>query len=219
MIWVSVPEPCLDRFLHDLVARTPIRKAPFTKTMIVLCGCERDSLAPGALNGTGARVATLNPIPDSQEKLFIAEGHPATIRALRALLEKDKRKLIRLEPASKPLFFGGIHMGAPLLLPWIAAGMESLRSAGFTRAEAVQVSEMVGTRALRKYGKAGAKAWNRQTAAALVRALDRDVAAIRSGNPRLAEIYSQGIRLALAYFGHSDRNDVTFSAASVGSPP
>jgi hypothetical protein len=200
MIWVSVPEACLDRFLHDLAARTPLRKAPFTKAMVVLSNCERDSLAPSPLHGTGARVASLYPIPDTQEKIFVAEGHPATIRALRTLLERDKRKLIRLEPATKPLFLAGIHMGAPLLLPWIAAGMECLRASGFTRTEAVQVGEIIGNRALRKYGKAGAKAWNSQTAAALRRALEHDLAAIRSRNPRLAELYEQGIRVALAQF-------------------
>jgi hypothetical protein len=200
MIWVSVPESSLDRLLHDLVVRTPLRKAPFTKTMVVLCGCERDSLAASPLQGTGARIASLNPIPDSQEKLFVAEGHSQTIRVLRALLEQDKRKLIRLEPSTKPLFFGGIHMSAPLLLPWIAAGMECLRASGFTRAEAVQVSRILGNRTFRRYGKAGSKAWSSQTAAALRRVLDRDLASIHSRNPRLAEIYEQGIQAALTHF-------------------
>src|SRR4029077_16934729 len=112
-----------------------------------------------------------------------------------------KRKLIRLEPAAKPLFFGGVHLGAALLLPWIAAGMECLRAAGFTRAGAVKVGEILGFRTLRRYGKAGAKAWNRQTAAALRRALEQDLASIRSHDPRLAELYEQGIHVALAYFG------------------
>jgi hypothetical protein len=201
MIWVSVPESQLDRILHDLVARTPLRRAPFTKTMVVLCNCQRDSLAPSPLHGTGARVASLNPIPDAQEKIFVAEGNAETIRAVRTLLEQDKRKLIRLEPATKPLFFGGIHMGAPLLLPWIAAGMECLRAAGFTRAEAVLVGEILGNRALRKYGRAGAKAWNAQTASALRRALEHDLGSIRSRHPRLAELYEQGINVALAHFG------------------
>ncbi|HEY4359430.1 MAG TPA: hypothetical protein VGN17_00580 [Bryobacteraceae bacterium] len=198
MIWVSVPEASLDRVLRDLAVRTPIRKAPFTKTMVVLCGCERDSLAPDALKGTGARVATLNPVPDTQEKIFVAEGHAATVRALRALLEKEKRKLICLAPAGKSLYFAGIHMSAPLLLPWIAAGMECLRASGFTRAEAVQVGEILGSRAIKKYGKAGVKAWNRHIAAGLRRALDQDVAKIQDAC--LAERYEQGIRIALGVF-------------------
>ena len=62
------------------------------------------------------------------------------------------------------------------------------------------VGEFLGIRALRKYAKAGAKAWNRQTEAGLRRALDHDIPAIRSRDPRLAELYEQGIRLALAQF-------------------
>ena len=200
MIWVSVPEASLDRVLRDLVVRTPIRQAPFTKTMVVLCGCERDSMAPDLLKGTGARVATLNPVPDAQEKIFVAEGHAGTVRTLRGLLERDRRKLICLQPASKPLYFAGIHMSAPLLLPWIAAGVECLRASGFTRAEAVKVGEILGSRAIKKYGKAGVKAWNRQTEAALRHALEHDLVKIRCRDARLAEIYEQGIGIALAQF-------------------
>jgi hypothetical protein len=200
MIWISVPESSLDRILRDLVAQTPLRKAPFTKTMVVLYNCARDTLTPSPLHGTGARVASLNPVPDSQERIFVAEGHRETIRALRALLAQDKRKLIRLEPATKPLFFGGIHLSAALLLPWIAAGMECLRAAGFTRAEAAMVCELLGIRALRKYGKAGAKAWNRQIGDALRRALEHDLVSIRSSDPRLADLYERGIHVALSHF-------------------
>ena len=200
LILVAVPEARLERILREMVARTPIRKAPFSKNMVVLCGCVRDSLAHNPLHGTGARVASLNLIPDSREHIFVAEGHPDTVRCLRTLFAESRRKVIRLKPGTKPFFFAGIHASAPLLLPWIAIGMASLRAAGFSRSEAANVGEMLGIRALRKYSKAGAKAWNRQTEAGLRRALDDDIPAICSRDPRLAELYEQGIRLALAQF-------------------
>jgi hypothetical protein len=200
LILVAVPEAKLDRILRDMVARTPIRKAPFSKNMVVLCGCERDSLAPSPLHATGARVASLNLIPDSREQVFVAEGHPATVRHLRTLFAESRRKVIALEPGTKPLFFAGIYACSPLLLPWAALGMASLRSAGFSRSEAAMVGEMLGIRALRKYAKAGAKAWNRQIEAGLRRALDHDIPAIRSRDPRLAELYERGIRWALSHF-------------------
>jgi hypothetical protein len=200
LILVAVPEGKLDRTLQDMVARTPIRKAPYSRNMVVLCGCVRDSLAPGPLHGTGARVATLNLIPDSQEHIFVAEGHPDTVRHLRNLFAENQRKIIPLKPGTKPLFFAGIHAGAPLLLPWVALGMESLRAAGFSRLEAATVGEILGVRVLRKYAKAGAKAWNDRTAAGLRHALDNDIPVIRSQNQRLAELYEKGIRLALAQF-------------------
>ena len=184
LILVWAPEGRLDRILQEMVVRTPIRKAPFSKNMVVLCGCVRDSVAPSPLRGTGARVASLNLIPDSREQIFVA----------------SRRKIIELKPGTKPLFFAGLHAGASLLLPWVALGIASLRAAGFSRAEAVMVGEILGIRTIRRYSKAGAKSWNRQTEAGLRHALDHDIPAIRSRDPRLAELYEQGIRLALAQF-------------------
>src|ERR1700691_2589747 len=89
LILVAVPEAKLDRILRDMVARTPIRKEPFSKNMVVLCGCERDSRAPSPLHAPGARVASLNLIPDSREHVFVAEGHPATVRHLRILFAES----------------------------------------------------------------------------------------------------------------------------------
>src|SRR5580704_5306152 len=43
LILVWVPEARLDRVLSELVARTPVRKAPFSTNMLVLCDCVRDS--------------------------------------------------------------------------------------------------------------------------------------------------------------------------------
>ena len=200
VIFVWMAEQRLDRTLRELVARTPIRKAPYSANIVVLCECVRDSLTPSPLDSTGARVATLNPIPDSREQIFVAEGHPAAVRCLRALFAESDRKLIGLKPGTKPLFFAGIHAGAPLLLPWIAAGMTCLRAAGFSHSEAAAVSEILGVRVLRKYAKAGAKAWSRITEVELRHALQHGVPEIRRRDLRLADLYQQGIHLALSQF-------------------
>lgn len=200
LILVSAPEENLDRILREMAARIPIRKAPFTKNTVVLCGCTRDSLSPSALQGTGARVATVNPIPDTSEELFVGEGDTAAIRRMRTIFGENRRKLICLRAGTKPLYFAAIHAGAPLLLPWIATGMSSLRAAGFSRSEAATVGELLGTRALRRYAKGGAKSWSRRTESDLRRALDEGLEQIRARFPRLAERYEQGIRVALEEF-------------------
>jgi hypothetical protein len=200
LILVAAPEARLERILHEMAARTPLRTASFSRNMVVLCGCVRDSLAPNPLQGTGARVASLNVIPDTREHFFVAEGHPATLRCLRGLFAESQRKVITLKPGRKPLFFAGIHAGAPLLMPWIALGIGSLQAAGLSRSEAVRVGEILGVRALRKYAKGGAKAWSSETERGLRRALDHDMPAIRTHAPGLAELYEQGIRVALAQF-------------------
>jgi len=195
MVCFSVPDSSLDRALRDFAAQAAIRR-----TLIVLCESSRDSGAHGALKASNARVASLHPIPESGEAMFVAEGHPEAIRVLRCLLAEDGRKLIALKCGAKPLFFAGVHLASPLLLPWIAAAVESMRASGLTRAEAVAVGEHLGGRTLHSYAKAGARAWSRKTAANLRRALERDLEALRRHHPRLPELYEQGIRIALSRF-------------------
>ncbi|MBV8847538.1 MAG: hypothetical protein JO307_32405 [Bryobacterales bacterium] len=195
VVWFAMPETMLERALSEFATQTPIHK-----TMVVLCDCERQSSRPGMLSRTGARVASLNAVPEFNERLFIAEGHPDTLRAIRRLTELEDRKLIELQSGMKPLFFAGTRFAAPLLLPWIAAAVESLRLAGFTRAEAAAVGENIGIRTLYRYTKAGPRAWNRKTAASLRHGLEHDLETIRGRDRRLSEIYEQGIRIALAKF-------------------
>jgi hypothetical protein len=195
MVWFAAPETGLSRALHDFVAQTPIHK-----TMIVLCDTERDSNAASALTRKGARVASLNPIPESRERIFVAEGQPETVRAIRNLLEEEGRKLIELGEGAKPLYFAGVRFAAPLLLPWIAGAVEGLRAAGLSRAEAASVGEHIGIRTLRRYAKAGVRSWNSQTAARLRHALEHDLEAVRGRDSKLADLYEKGIRVALAKF-------------------
>jgi len=105
-----------------------------------------------------------------------------------------------LEPASKALYFSGVHLVSHLLLPWIAGSVESLRSAGFTRTLATQIAQALGTRTLRAYGKAGRKAWNRDAVLALRRRLERELEPLHATDPRLAALYAQGLEQALAFF-------------------
>lgn len=197
VILVAVAEARLDRVLRELVARTPIRCPAFPAPMVVLCECVRDSAAPGPLYGTGARVATLNLVPGTGERIFVAEGHPATVRYLRQMLTQAQRKLIVLKPGAKPLFFAGIRARAPLLLPWIEMGTECLRAAGFSRAEAVYVGEMLSAETVRKYGRSGVRNWSKELEMELRRALEGGAAPLHMSDARFTELYEYGIRIAL----------------------
>ena len=119
---------------------------------------------------------------------------------MRKLLARDRRKLIELRPATKPLYLAGVHLGSHLLLPWIAGAAESLRAAGFPRSEAVSAVEALGVRALRAYGKAGDKAWNRAAAERLHRAVAQDFETLRLTDTRLAALFSDGSDRMLRYF-------------------
>lgn len=195
VIWIFAPETALDGIAAELASAMSL-----TGKTAVLCDALRDSLRPSPLRTAGARVVTLNCLPESSERKFVGEGHPAALAELRKLLAVDRRKLIELRPATKPLYFAGAYLGSQLLMPWIAGAAESFRAAGFSRDEAVSVVEALGVRALRSYAKAGDKAWNRVTAERLHRAIARDLETLRFTDTRLAALFSDGNDRMLRYF-------------------
>ncbi len=195
LIWIAVPDAGLDRVSKDLAAATPL-----AGKVAVLCGSTQDSFWPSPLLAGGARVVTLNCVDESGERLFVAEGDPAAMRELRRVITAEKRKLIELRAASKALYFSGVHLATHLLLPWIAASVESLRDAGLSRTEATAVANALGARALRAYAKAGPKAWSPAAAERLRLSISRDLDTIRGVDPRLAGLYADGVQQALRYF-------------------
>lgn len=195
VIWIAVPDSGLDKVSKDLAAAVPL-----TGKIAVLCGSTRDSFWPSPLLAGGARVVTLNCVEESRERLFVAEGDPAAMKELRRVMGAEKRKLIELRAASKALYLAGVHLATHLLLPWIAASVESLRDAGLTRTEATRVANALGSRALRAYAKAGAKAWSPAAAGLLQLSVSRDLDTIRSVDARLAVLYEDGVEQALRYF-------------------
>jgi hypothetical protein len=194
LIWIAVPETSLDRVMHDLASHVPA-----DGKMVVLCGSNFDSLRPSPLRVAGAIVGSLNAM-DPDARTLVAEGHPDVVRLLRKIAALDKRKLIEIRPAAKCLYLAGVHLSAHLVLPWIAAALESFRAAGFSRAEAADAVVTLGGRAVRAYGKAGRKAWSAADASNLRSALERDLEPIRATDARLAALYSAGIAQALRYF-------------------
>src|SRR5579863_8161588 len=201
-IWILAPETALDFIAAELVSAVSLEG----KT-IVLCDALRDSLRPSPLRMTGARVVTLNCLPESSERKFVGEGDPAALAELRKLLAMDRRKLIELQPAAKPLYFAGAYLGSQLLMPWIAGAAESFRAAGFSRDEAVGTVEALGTRALRNYAKAGDKAWNRAAAERLHRAIARDLETLRFTDTRLVTLFADGSDRMLRYFAKPVRKE------------
>lgn len=195
LIWIYAPENLLDTLASQLAASQPL-----TGKTIVLCDMLRDSLWPSPLRTAGARVATLNCLPESLERKFVAEGHPQALAELRKLLARDRRRLIEIRPAAKPLYLAGVHLASHLLLPWIAGATESLRAAGFARSEAVSAVEALGERTLRAYGKAGDKAWKRAAAEQLQGAEAEDFETLRQTDTRLAALFSDGGERMLRYF-------------------
>ena len=195
LIWFAVPEPSIDSISAELAGAISL-----AGRTIVLCDAMRDSFWPSSLRTAGARVAALNCVPETGERVFVADGHPDALTELRKLLALERRKLIELRPAAKPLYLCGVHLSADLLLPLIAGAVESLRTAGFSRDEATRAVEAIGAKALRSYGKAGPKAWKRASAERLHRAITHEIDAIRLTDPRLAALCACGFQSAMSFF-------------------
>ncbi len=196
VIWISVPEEGLDHVLWDLIAQTPSHR-----TMVVFVDVVRDSRRLAALLRAGARVATLNAVDGSGERSFVAEGHPDTMRVLRALFTAEKKKLIELTSAAKPFYFAGMKLSSSLLLPLISASVESFRAAGFSQADALAVAGSLSVQAAYTYEKSGRKIWNKKLTSELRDALEHNIDPLKSSDPRLADAYAEGLRQALKYFG------------------
>jgi len=200
LIWLAVPEDVLGPVVAEMAAQLTLGGAQLENQMVVLCESTRDSRSLGPLCAAGARVASLNPVPETNERMFVAEGDRAVVAELRRRLAADHRKMIALEPGSKPFYLSGVYLCSHLLLPWIAGAVESLRVAGFSRAEATRLAESLGTRALRSYVKAGSKAWGPTAAVNLRAAVEHDLAAMSRSEPRLAELYASGAKGAIKFF-------------------
>jgi hypothetical protein len=198
LIWIFAPETTLDLVTAELAGEVQL-----AGKMIVLCEIVPDSLWPIHLRAAGAHVATLNCVPGSDERIFVAEGNPTVIQEVRKLLLRENRKLIELPPGSKTLYLSGVHASAHLLMPWIAGAVESFRAAGFSRREATHTVQSLGSRALRGYAKAGAKAWNRADADRLCRAIEADMETIRRTDHRLAALYTDSAERLLRSYSKS----------------
>lgn len=179
-IWIAVPDPAIDRIAAHLPRAVPV----------IIFQTPRASPA-FALDCA----ATLHAIPPGGRAL-VAEGDPRALRYLHRVAMADRCKLVKILPESKALFLAGMNLATHITLPWIAAAVESLRAAGFSRAEATRLVEQLGGRALRSYRKAGAKAWSPAAETELRRAL-----AANLPDPRFADLYRSGIRHALHFFG------------------
>src|SRR5262249_17838165 len=149
----------------------------------------------------GARMASVNSLGEGREGLLMGEGHPDTLRVLRGVFARERSRFLEVLPDTKAIYFAGIEMATRLLLPWMDASTACLRAAGLSRTEATGLMESLSGRMARAYANAGRVAWNRRSASALRKTLERDIKALVAVDARLGALYAEGVRLSLAHFG------------------
>jgi hypothetical protein len=194
LIWIHVPDSMLDSVLRDLAAQTPIHR-----TMVVICETERDSSHAESLLARGARVATVNSL-DELQSTFIVEGHPETVRSVKKILERDRRRAIEVQAGRKPLFLAGMQLSTLLLRPFLQSAMGCFQDAGLSRADAAALVESLASKMLATFRTAGAKPWSAQTREAFAAALQHGTSQLENLKPQNARLYAEGMRLALEYF-------------------
>ena len=209
LIWIALPENMLDQVIQDMAAQMPVHKK-----MIVVCDCVRESTWPNALSKLGARMATLNAVQGTREKIFAAEGNPELVALLKRWLWSDTRQLLQMSPKSKPLLLAGFSAATRMLLPWVDSSVRLLRSAGFTRADAMKVADVLVKNKMRDYENTGAKCWGQDDAAELGRILRDDLHHLAERDPRLARLFADGVRQALDHFAPGQPASKQISVAS-----
>ena len=196
LLWIAVSEDSLPAILSELAEVVDLGGR-----MIVLADTLRDSGFFSLLAQRGARVATVNLMPESSDRVFVTEGHSDVVKELRRILESDNRKLIELRPGAKPMFVSGIHLSAHMLLPFAGAAVESFRFAGLTRNEAALAMQAIASNALRAYVRGGDRALPREHAELMRKVLDESRETLRAMNPRMAELYDADPGMWLFYVG------------------
>lgn len=204
LIWIAVPDAAVDRVAREIAGAV---SSP-ANLRVVLCGSNFDSHRIGALRDAGVHIASLNAM-DSDARTLVAEGHPSVLSELRRIAAADKRRLIEIRPAAKSFYLAGVHLASHVVLPWIAAALESFRAAGFSRAEAAEAVVYMNGGSVRAYAKAGRKAWSAEAEVDLRRSVDLYLDSIRAKNQGLAAIYSVGVTVATRYFDASDHGSQT----------
>ncbi len=192
MILLCAPDGLLDSICRQLAASLPLKNRN-----VVICDSTSGSDSAHVIRASGGLVATLNCVPDSDERVFVAEGSSKAIAAIKKLLDQDRRKLIELHPGKKSLYLSGVLIGTQLVFPWIEAAVEIFRAAGFTRNEATLAVQAMGTRALRAYTKAGSKAQDRSTGQSLHDAIRPEMEILVRANRHIAGLH----RLFAVEFG------------------
>lgn len=202
-IWICVPDARIDVVVRDLAAQTAIHK-----TVVVVCESERDSASFDLLRSRGARVATLNCLGEGRKLSLVAEGHREALRLLRGMVE-DKRALIELHAGAKAGYLAGVHLITVLLRPWVASALACLQKAGVPRPMAVDLIEPLAIRTLHTQLRSGSKALGSVVEAELQHALEQTVSQLRPLVSREADLYAEGLRLALQYLHRDSKRAVS----------
>ena len=168
--------------------------------LVLLCDCGRESPALSALAARGAITGSLNPIPGLDGSWFVAEGDRRAVAEARRLAQELKASVIAVPPHALGLYQAGLTFASGLFTPLVEACVTCLRGSGLPPRTAALLADALFQQALRAYRHAGRKSWSGPLARGELRALKRELDALRRIQPPMAEYYHHAAEFAWRWF-------------------
>jgi predicted short-subunit dehydrogenase-like oxidoreductase (DUF2520 family) len=169
--------------------------------IILLCEGGADSRVMARLREQGAAVGSLQSIPGSDGKRFVAEGDRTAMLEAKRLIRQLGCRLEEISTAKTPEYAAGLSFGTSLFTPLLEASLLCLQDAGMTKASAMKVVEGLFQNSLRGYLYAGKRSWSGPLAADDRAAVRQEMEALDASMPLLARLYRESATLAVELLG------------------
>jgi predicted short-subunit dehydrogenase-like oxidoreductase (DUF2520 family) len=196
LILICAPLPKVQQIVSGLADALACRG----KT-ILLCQGGADSRPMARLRAKGAAVGSLQPIPGSEGRRFVAEGDRMALLEARRLVRQLGGRLEQIETAKIGVYAAGLSFGTSLFTPLLEASLQCLLDAGMTKASAVRVAEGLFQSSLRGYLYAGKRSWSGPLAAGDRAAVQQEIEALGVSKPLLERLYRETATLAIELLG------------------
>jgi predicted short-subunit dehydrogenase-like oxidoreductase (DUF2520 family) len=172
-----------------------------TGKIILLCEGGADSRVMARLQEQGAAVGSLQSIPGSDGKRFVAEGDAAAMREAKRLIRQLGCRLEEIHSGKIAEYAAALSFGTSLFTPLLEASLQCLQDAGMTKASAMKVAEGLFQSSLRGYLYAGKRSWSGPLAAGDSAAVRQEIEALAASRPVLARLYRESANLAVELLG------------------
>lgn len=195
-ILIYTPENWLSGLVDALV------DAPFAwrNKTVLLCDSQLDSDALRKLSFLGASTGSITPVRNFDGQLIVLEGDRKAVKQARQLVQDNDVKVLEIDRGKKALMSAGISFSTTLVLPLLAATVETLRACGMDQNEALMVSDRMFQRTLRNYVRSGKKGWTGPLPAQDSEAMRRQIYALLQRSPRLGNYFYESSLQAMQMF-------------------
>lgn len=192
LVLLAAPESQLDRAV-DRLLDSPVN---WRGKAVLLCDPVLGSESLSRMAAQGAHVASLSCLEGADERVFVAEGARFAVRMARNLVEGPGVRLVTIDPGRKAVFNAGLCFATGLMLPLMAASVETLRSSGLDQVQALNIGERLFLRTVRTYLKGGRKGWEGPIARKQTHEVIRQIQALAHANPPMGDYYHRQAVLA-----------------------